>query len=236
MKLFPAVDILDGKAVRLLEGKREKLTIYGDPLEMAHKWADMGAQYLHIVDLNAAFGESGRNTEILKKIARETKAVVELGGGLRTADNVKYALDEIGFDRAIIGSSIVTNPKMLEEVGKNYKKRIVAGLDARDGKLFIKGWLEESKKTPLETALWLKEYGIEDIVYTDISRDGKLVGANGEATISLQNQSGMNVIASGGVWKIEDLLSLKELGIYGAIIGKALYEKTIDFKEALKLC
>lgn len=124
MKLFPAVDILDGKAVRLLEGKREKLTIYGDPLEMAHKWADMGAQYLHIVDLNAAFGESGRNTEILKKIARETKAVVELGGGLRTADNVKYALDEIGFDRAIIGSSIVTNPKMLEEVGKNYKKEL----------------------------------------------------------------------------------------------------------------
>lgn len=236
MKLFPAVDILDGKAVRLLEGKRDKVTVYGDPLEMAHKWADMGAEYLHIVDLNSAFGENKKNQDILKKIAREINITLELGGGLRTIDKIKYALDELGFNRAIVGSSLVTEPKMTEQAAKLFGQRIVAGLDARNGKLAIKGWVEDSEKTPLDTALWLKKHGITDIVYTDITRDGKLVGANTKATKQLQLESGMNVIASGGVSKIEDLLILKQASIYGAIIGKALYEHTIDLKEALKLC
>lgn len=236
MKLFPAVDILDGQAVRLLEGKRDKVTVYGDPLEMAHKWAEKGAKYLHIVDLNSAFGEFNKNEDILKKIAREINITVELGGGLRSEDRIKYILDEVGFARAIIGSSIVTDPELLEKVAKVYGERIVAGLDARNGKLSIKGWLEDSAKTPLETALWLKQYGIKDIVYTDISRDGKLVGANVQGTKELQYESRMNVIASGGVSKLSDLLTLKDNGIYGAIIGKALYENTIDLKEALRLC
>lgn len=235
MKLFPAVDILDGKAVRLLEGKREKVTVYGEPLEMAHRWADMGAQYLHIVDLNAAFGEKGRNAKLLKSIAKEIDITLELGGGMRTHDDVAYALDELGFSRAVIGSSLVTNPKIIDEIAV-YGNRIVAGLDARDGKLCIKGWVEQTQKTPLELALRLKESGITDIIFTDISRDGKMTGANADATIQLQQKSAMNVIASGGVSKIEDLLELKSKGIYGAIIGKALYENTIDLREALKLC
>lgn len=236
MKLFPAVDILDNKAVRLLEGKRENLTIYGDPLEMAHKWSNMGAQYLHIVDLNAAFGEKGKNDDILKKIASEVDITLELGGGLRSQDRVKFVLDELGFDRAIIGSSIVTEPKMVEGLAKIYRERIVAGLDAKDGYLCIKGWLEKSKLTPLEAALRLGEMGIEDIVFTDISRDGMQTGANVESTKNLQNESQMNVIASGGVGSLDDLIRLKESKIYGAIIGKALYDNKIDLKEALKRC
>lgn len=235
MKLFPAVDILDGKAVRLLEGRRDKLTIYGEPLDMAHKWADMGARYLHIVDLNAAFGEKGKNTKILKAIAKEIDITLELGGGMRTRDDVTYAIEELGFSRAVIGSSLVTNPEILDEIGV-YGDKIVAGLDARDGKLCIKGWLEQTEKTPLEVALWLKESGIMDIIFTDISRDGKMSGVNTFATRELQEKSRMNIIASGGVCKIEDLLELKSNGIYGAILGKALYENTIDLREALRLC
>lgn len=235
MRLFPAVDILDGKAVRLLEGKRDKLTVYGEPLEMAHKWADMGARYLHIVDLNSAFGEKGQNTKILKAIAKEIGITLELGGGMRTKDDIKYAIEELGFSRAVIGSSLVTNPEILDEIAV-YGDRIVGGLDARDGKLCIKGWVEQTAKTPLEVALKLKESGITDIVYTDISRDGKMSGANTAATKELQEKSRMNIIASGGVSKIEDLLELKSRGIYGAIIGKALYENSIDLREALRLC
>lgn len=235
MKLFPAVDILDGKAVRLLEGKRDMLSVYGNPLDMAHKWADMGAQYIHIVDLNSAFGEKGKNTEILKAIAKEITITLELGGGMRTREDVDYAIEELGFSRAVIGSSLVTNPEIIDEISK-YGDKIVGGLDARDGKLFIKGWVEQTSKTPLEVALRLKESGITDIVYTDIARDGKMTGANTHLTKELQEKSRMNIIASGGVSKIEDLLELKSKGIYGAIIGKALYENTIDLREALSLC
>ena len=236
MKIFPAVDILDNKAVRLIKGRREDVTIYGDPLEMAHKWADMGAQYLHIVDLNAAFGEPNKNDDILKKIASDVKTTLEIRGGMRSQDRVKYVLDELGFNRIVLGTSIVTNRALVENLAKIYGKRIVAGLDAQDGLLRIKGWLEQSRFTPLETALWLKELGVGDIIFTDISRDGTQKGVNLESVIELQKKSRMNVIASGGVGSLEDLLRLKEKGAYGAIIGKALYGNKIDLREALRVC
>lgn len=236
MKLFPAVDILDGKAVRLLEGKIDSVTVYGDPLEMAHKWASKGAEFLHIVNLNAAFGQPNKNNEILKKIASEVNLIAELGGGMRNEESIRYALDELGFNRIIIGSSIVTSPKLVKDMARIYSNRIVAGLDARAGKLAIKGWQEDSTNTPLETAEWLKDFGITDIIYTDISRDGRLVGPNFDATKKLQQDSGMNVIASGGVSSLTDLVKLKKDGIYGAIIGKALYEDKIDLGEAIQEC
>ena len=236
MKLFPAVDILDNKAVRLLEGKRDLATVYGHPLDMAHQWADMGAKYLHIVDLNAAFGENYKNEDLLRRIAKEINAVIQLGGGMRTLDRIKYALDELGFDRVIVGSAVITNPDMIEGAAKLYGNKIVAGLDSREGKLSIKGWTEQSAVTPFEAALRLKQMGVEDIVFTDISRDGKLTGVNADATKELQGKSGLNVIASGGISRMEDLLSLKQKGIYGAITGKAIYEKTIDLREALNIC
>ncbi len=236
MKLFPAIDILDRKAVRLIQGKRDSVTVYGDPVEMAHKWASMGAEYLHIVDLNAAFGEFNKNGDILKIIAQEIKVITQLGGGMRSEKNIRNALDEIGFSRVIIGSGIVTMPELIEKITKLYGTNIVAGLDVKDGKLAIKGWQEYSPKSPLEVTEWLKNLGIIDIVYTDITKDGKLVGPNFDATKNLQEKSKMNVIASGGVSRLSDLIKLKQDKIYGAIIGKALYENKIDLEEAIKAC
>ena len=188
------------------------------------------------MDLNAAFGEPNKNDDILKKIASDVKITLEIGGGMRSQDRVKYVLDELGFNRIVLGTSIVTNRALVENLAKIYGKRIVAGLDAQDGSLRIKGWLEQSRFTPLETALWLKELGVGDIIFTDISRDGTQKGVNLESVIELQKKSRMNVIASGGVGSLEDLLRLKEKGAYGAIIGKALYGNKIDLREALRVC
>ena len=236
MKLYPAVDILDGKAVRLLEGIRGKVTVYGDPLEMAHKWAKQGAKNLHIVDLNAAFDGTYTNEDILKHIAREINITIEIGGGIRSESRARYVLDKLGFDRGIVGSSIISMPDMIERLGYIYGNKIVAGLDAKNGKISIKGWKEEYDISPLEIAKRIVDLGIEDIIYTDISRDGKMSGANIEATKKLQNECKMNVIASGGVGCIKDLINMKNEKIYGAIIGKALYENTINLAEAMKIC
>ena len=236
MKLFPAIDILDKKSVRLLYGKRDEVTIYGDPVDMVAKWSSMGAQNIHIVDLNGAFDNTRVNEDILRAIRREVNVVLQLGGGIRDFYRVQYVLDELGFDRAIIGSACVTNPELIKQACARYGNRIVAGLDSVDNKLKIKGWVEETPKIPLEVALELKEYGVEDIVFTDISRDGALTGINYEATKTLQEQSGMQIIASGGLKDYEDITILKNDNIYGAILGKAMYEGKIDVKEALKLC
>ena len=160
---------------------------------------------------------------------------LRLKSGEYESDRVKYVLDN-GFNRIVLGTSIVTNRALVENLAKIYGKRIVAGLDAQDGLLRIKGWLEQSRFTPLETALWLKELGVGDIIFTDISRDGTQKGVNLESVIELQKKSRMNVIASGGVGSLEDLLRLKEKGAYGAIIGKALYGNKIDLREALRVC
>jgi phosphoribosylformimino-5-aminoimidazole carboxamide ribotide isomerase len=236
MKLFPAIDILDKKAVRLLYGKRDNETVYGDPVEMAVKWTSLGARYIHIVDLNGAFDNSDINKDILAAIRENTDATLQLGGGIRTADKIKYCLDELGYDRVIAGSICVQSPQEVEKAAAIYKDRIVAGLDAMDGRLRIKGWVEEAPLTPLEVALRLKEYGISDIVYTDISRDGALFGINAEACEKLQRETGMNVIASGGLSGYDDIVNLAEKNIYGAIMGKALYEGRINLSEALDLC
>ena len=236
MRLFPAIDILDKKSVRLLYGKRDKVTVYGDPVEMIAKWSGMGAKQIHIVDLNGAFDNSRVNEDILKQIRAEVNITLQIGGGIRDLTRVQYILDELGFDRVIIGSALVTTPKMAEQAGRLYGNRIVAGLDAIDNKLKIKGWVEETEKTPLDVALALKEFGIEDIVFTDISRDGALTGINIGATVKLQEESKMQIIASGGLRGYEDILQLAEKKIYGAILGKAMYEGKIDLKEALALC
>jgi len=236
MKLFPAIDILDKKAVRLLYGKRDNVTIYGDPIEMISKWASMGAKNIHIVDLNGAFDDSRVNEDILKAIRKEVKVSIQLGGGLKTFNRVQYVLDELGYDRAIIGSACITEPEMIKQAGKRYANRIVAGLDAYEDKLKIKGWVESTEVSPLEVALRLKDIGLEDVVYTDISRDGALTGINVASTKKLQASSGMNIIASGGFKDYEDIKELLKNNIYGLILGKAMYENRIDLREALKLC
>ncbi len=236
MKLFPAIDILDKVAVRLLYGKREQRTIYGDAVEQAQKWTNQGAEYIHIVDLNGAFDHSNVNKDILVRIRNSTKAILQLGGGLRTLQDIQYAIEHLGYDRIVLGSACVQNPKLVEQTCALYGNKIVAGLDALDGKLKIKGWAQDTLLSPQQVALKLKEYGISDIVYTDIGRDGALVGANVAACKLLQEQTGMNIIASGGIKGYSDIVQLKDAGIYGAIIGKALYEGKIELTKALELC
>ncbi len=236
MKLFPAIDILDKKAVRLLYGKREERTIYGDAVDWATQWVSKGAQYLHIVNLNGAFDNSKLNNDILVNIRKQADITLQLGGGMRTLYDIQYAIEELGYDRVVVGSACVDNPKMVQEACVIYGDKIVGGLDAKDGKLQTKGWVEGTHLAPLEVALRLKDYGVTDIVYTDISRDGALVGVNVSACTDLQEQTNMNIIASGGVLDYLDLCQLADAKVYGVIVGKALYEGKIQLEKALELC
>lgn len=236
MKLFPAIDILDNKAVRLLYGKRNEVTVYGDPVEMVAKWTSLGAKYIHIVDLNGAFDSTEVNKDILIAIRKSTSAILQLGGGIRSLQKIQYVLDELGYDRAVVGSACVQDTAMVQKAASLYGTRVVAGLDAKDGKLAIKGWTQDTPVTPMEVALQLKEYGVLDIVYTDINRDGALTGLNIEACRLLAAQTGMNIIASGGLAGYGDIVKVKENNIYGAILGKALYEGKIDLQKALEIC
>ncbi|MDR2090754.1 MAG: 1-(5-phosphoribosyl)-5-[(5-phosphoribosylamino)methylideneamino]imidazole-4-carboxamide isomerase [Clostridiales bacterium] len=235
MILFPAIDILDGRAVRLSLGKRDTATVYGEPAELAKKWADLGAEFLHVVDLNAAFDNAAVNEKQIEDIRRAVKIPVQLGGGFKSMDRIAHCLDNLGIDRAIIGSAAVTNPALFQEAAKKYGGRIICGIDERNGRVSIKGWVEDGGITPVELCAKVKSAGVTTVVYTDISRDGTLTGANVGKTYLLQKLSGLNIIASGGVASAEDIRALKEKGIYGAILGKSLYEKTLDLSEALRI-
>ena len=234
MILFPAVDILDNRAVRLLYGQRDKVTDYGDPVELALRWSDMGAQYLHVVDLNGAFDDSAVNRETLKKLVKELKIPVQLGGGIKTLDKIKYYLEEVGVTRVIVGTACVTAPDVADKACALYGNKIVAGIDCKDGFVAIKGWVEKSDITAQKVALDMKARGSDTVVYTDISRDGALTGVNVEATAELAKNTGMKIIASGGMSCIDDIKKLMQKDVYGAILGRAIYNGNIDLSEALE--
>lgn len=236
MILFPAVDILDKRAVRLLYGERDKVTDYGDPAELAAKWAELGAEYLHVVDLNGAFDDSPVNREVLTRLIKEVKIPVQLGGGIKTFDKIKFYLEEVGATRVIVGTACVTSPDVVDKACALYGNRIVSGIDCKDGFVAIKGWVEKSALKAETVALQMKERGSDTVVYTDISRDGALTGVNVEATSELARVTGMNVIASGGMSSLDDVkkLMLKK-NVYGAILGRAIYNGNIDLKEALEI-
>lgn len=235
MILFPAIDIYNGKAVRLLGGDYNKVTVYGTPLDMAKRFADAGAEWIHVVDLNGA-ESSGDNFKIIEEIATKTSLKIESGGGLRNRDRIKSLLDA-GAKRAVLGTICVTDTEkageMIEEFGAD---AIVCGLDAKDGKVAVRGWKEKSELTPSQLGKKLAEYGAEYFLYTDVSRDGMLTGVNVESTAKLSKELNAHVIASGGVKDINDIIAIKERGIYGAIVGKAYYENKINIDEAIKLC
>ncbi|MCI8728651.1 MAG: 1-(5-phosphoribosyl)-5-[(5-phosphoribosylamino)methylideneamino]imidazole-4-carboxamide isomerase [Clostridia bacterium] len=235
MLLFPAVDVLDNRAVRLLYGKRNEVTDYGTPLERALAWQEKGAEYLHLVDLNGAFDDSLINNKTLCELVKNISIPVEIGGGIKSYDRVRYYLEEVGASRVIIGTALVKDPDMTERVCAKYGDRIVAGIDAINDRVAIKGWVEKVDITPLELSLKMKERGVNTVIFTDISRDGALSGVNVDATETLQRLSGMNIIASGGVKNIDDIVKLKERGIYGAILGRAIYTGDLDVKEAIKV-
>lgn len=235
MIIFPAIDVLDNKAVRLLYGKREDVTVYGSPLQMAKKWQNCGAKYLHLVDLNGAFDDTFENKKTLIEVVKNCTIPIQLGGGIKSLDKIKFYLEEVGVTRVIVGTACVTNPTLMDKACGLFGNKIVAGIDCKDGFVAIKGWVEQSNLTPLEVANAMKERGVDTIVYTDISRDGALCGVNYKECASLGNITKMNIVASGGVASLEDVKKVKENDIYGVILGKALYDNKIDLAQALML-
>lgn len=233
MILFPAVDILDGKAVRLLKGKFDKVTHYGDPVERALEWTGQGAEFLHIVDLDGAKTGVGNNLPIIQKIIKATKIKVQTGGGIRTIDDIKVRLDA-GVERVILGTVCCRDPELVTKAVTLFGgEKIVCGIDAIDGKVAVEGWVEASKIDPYALGLAMKNAGVIYTVFTDISRDGALTGVNTTACRDMQQKTALQVVASGGVASYDDITNLRKLGIYGAILGKALYEGKVNLKECL---
>lgn len=236
MIIFPAIDIKDNKCVRLLQGDFDKVNIYGDdPSAMAKKWENKGSQFIHIVSLNGARGEGNVNDKSIKKILQTVNIPIQIGGGIRDKKRVKELLD-LGVERVIVGSMAVKDKKLLKELVEKYKEKIVVSIDAKNGKVAIEGWEEISAIDSVELCKELEEIGVKTIVYTDISKDGMMIGPNFDIYEKLSKETNLDIIASGGVTTIEDIKKLKSMNLYGAIIGKALYENKIELKEVLNLC
>lgn len=236
MILFPAIDIRNGRCVRLTEGKFECETVFAeDPAEMAVRWADAGAEYLHVVDLDGALAGQSSNTEVIKRILAKVKMPVQVGGGIRTLANIENML-ALGVTRVILGSVAVRDPELVREACQKFPGQVVVGIDAKNGEVAVEGWGIGGGIGAIELAKKMAAVGVEHIIFTDISRDGMLSGVNVEATAELAKASGVKVIASGGVSSLADLkaLQLHEAdGIEGCIIGKAIYTGALDLKEAL---
>jgi len=233
MVVLPAIDLKDGKAVRLTKGLMNSAKIYSDePYEVAKKFEELGSEWLHVVDLNGAFKGEPANLEQIKKIRKNTNLKMELGGGIRDEDTIKMYLD-LGVDRLILGSIALKNPDFVKEMAAKYP--IAVGIDAKDGYVAIQGWAEVSEIKATELAKEFANAGVEAIIATDISKDGTLSGVNVEFIKEIHKASNLPVIASGGVKDINDIKLLLKNKIYGTIIGKAFYEGTIDLKEVFKL-
>ena len=233
-ELIPAVDLKGGKCVRLQEGIASRSTEYSDdPLAMALHWEAQGATRLHLVDLDGAFSGQTAHREIAKSIFRSLKIPVEFGGGLRTLDQIEEIL-ALGAERAILGTVAAEHPEIVEEAVRRHPDSIVVGIDARSGKVALRGWTDVTALTAVDLALRMKSLGVRRVIYTDVARDGMLRGVNVEETENLCLQSGMRVIASGGVSGIDDIRELwarRTCGIEGVILGRALYDRKLDFDD-----
>ncbi len=233
MILYPAIDLMNGQAVRLRKGKRDEVTVYGDPVEIARALRDQGAQWLHLVDLEAAFDGETRALPLIERIVRTFEGPVELGGGIRTAEAVRARMD-LGVRCCILGTAACEQPELLEELCAAWPGRIAAGIDAKDGMVALRGWVETAPVTAVDLALRMKRAGVCRVIYTDVSRDGMMQGPNIPATRALVEATGMPVTGSGGVSSLIDLRELKKAGCAGAILGKAMYEKAFTLAEALE--
>ena len=236
MIIFPAIDLRAGKAVRLLQGDPEKETIFSDdPVAVARSWQEMGARFLHLVDLDGAFSGRPQNLAIIRRIVEVLEIPVQLGGGIRDIDTIDQVLG-LGVSRVILGTTAVSRPKLVEEAAKRFGERVLVGIDGKNGLVAIEGWENTVQKTVLELAREMREVGISRIVFTDTRRDGMMKGPNIESTREMAIGSGLKVIASGGVSSLEDIRALKELegsGVEGVITGKALYTGALSLREAL---
>ena len=238
MIIYPAIDIRGGRCVRLTEGRFDAETVFADdPTEMALKWAGLGAEFLHLVDLDGALAGEGKNVPVIERILQSVSIPVQLGGGIRNLETIEKLLS-LGVTRLILGSAAVKNPALVEEACKQYPGHIAVGIDAKNGEVAIEGWGKGSGVAATELAKKMAAYGVETIIYTDISRDGMLSGVNVEATAALARACGVPIIASGGVASIEDIRRVKAVeadGVQGCIIGKAIYTGAVDLQEALAL-
>lgn len=238
MIIYPAIDIRGGRCVRLTEGRFDAETVFADdPAEMALKWQECGAQFLHLVDLDGALAGEGRNLPVVKKILEQVKIPVQLGGGIRTLQTIETLLT-LGVTRLILGSAAVKKPELVQEACKKYPGHIAVGIDARNGEAAIEGWKQGSGVNAAELAKKMAAYGVDKIIFTDIARDGMLSGVNAEATAAVARAGGVPVIASGGVASLDDIRRLRKYeadGIHGCIIGKALYTGAVDLRAALAL-
>ena len=235
MIIIPAIDLKDGKCVRLLQGKEDEVTVYSDdPAAMANKWVELGARLLHLVDLDGAFSGEQKNYDKIRAIRKAIHIPIELGGGIRDISRIEMLVN-IGIDRVIIGTSATSNPDMVKEACKKYPGQVLVGIDAKDGKVAVKGWVEITELDAVEFAQSVEKFGIAGIIYTDISRDGMLTGPNVEAMATMVDSLNIPVIASGGVSGIEDIKALMNVkGLIGVITGKALYAESLDLVKAIE--
>lgn len=238
MKIIPAVDVKNGKCVRLIQGKADRETVYSDdPVAMACHWDEEGARLIHVVDLDGAFDGIPKNAELIKKIIYSSSVDIQVGGGIRTLAAIETYVNA-GAYRVILGTIAQTDPQFVEQACKQFPGKIMVGIDARDGFVAIKGWTEVSDKKATDLVQQMEPLGVTGFIFTDISRDGMLQGPNLASIREFAGATRLPVIASGGVGSLTDisnLLALETLGVNGVITGKALYDKSVSFREALKL-
>jgi phosphoribosylformimino-5-aminoimidazole carboxamide ribotide isomerase len=236
MIVIPAIDLKDGKCVRLLQGKQEEVTVYSDdPAAMAKHWVSLGAELLHVVDLDGAFTGEQKNFDKIKAVRDAIDIPIEIGGGIRDLGRIEK-LVSLGIDRVIIGTSAAKNPDMARRACEKFLNKVLVGIDAKDGKVAVKGWVEVTELDAIAFAQKMREAGAAGIIYTDISRDGMLSGPNIEAMAKMVSSVDIPVIASGGVSRLDDIKTLNQIkDLWGVITGKALYEGTMDLKQAIEI-
>jgi len=234
MNIFPAIDLRDGKAVRLYQGDYDQMTVYSEnPVDVARSFRECGAQYLHLVDLDGAKDGKLVNFDTIKAIVEEVDMYVEVGGGIRDEERIRQYL-ELGVGRVILGTIAIKDPGFLEEMVKKYGEKIAVGVDAKDGYVAINGWKEITDKESFEFCKYLRDIGVKCVIYTDISRDGGLQGTNMEAYKKLQEIEGLEITASGGISFEEEITALKDVAA-AAILGKAIYSGKLDLARAVEL-
>lgn len=235
MIIYPAIDLIDGKCVRLTQGQYDTVTVFSeDHVQTALNFKEAGASFLHMVDLDGAKSGSANNRNVILKVLSETGLFVQTGGGIRDMEAIDYYLTR-GISRVILGTSAVQNPELVKEAVKKYGDKIAVGIDARDGKVAINGWEKTSSFTAVEFAKMMVSLGVEHIIYTDISRDGMLKGPNLKAMEEMSKSVDAGVIASGGVASVKDIIDLSKTGVAGVIVGKAIYTGNINLKEAISV-
>jgi phosphoribosylformimino-5-aminoimidazole carboxamide ribotide isomerase len=236
MIIFPAIDLRDGKCVRLYQGKFEESEVVGeDPLNVAMSFKESGAEYIHMVDLDGALNGEIKNFKVISEVVKTVGVPVELGGGIRDMKTIDMLI-EAGISRVILGTAALKNPQFVMEAVKKYGEKIAVGIDAKNEKVAVNGWLNVSSVDYIDFAKEMEKIGVKTIIFTDISKDGTLQGPNLEQLGKIQNSVSCNIIASGGIKDINDLKTINKMGIYGAITGKAIYSGNIDLKEAIELC